>query len=286
MVADLLGVGVLAAPIEIEDVALGDDPRALALGIHDHGRAHVARRSSARPPRAACGPGRPSGPPCSCPSRTCIARPPASTCSDSHATLCLREVAIGARDPLRYGMSGNAPSDVHGAKPGHPDGVARAYPSTCPPNVPPPSATARACSRTPSPIVEREYASRACARRHRPPRRLVAPPAPARVRRDRRHDVPRPPDPGPHAARRRDARERARMTVREVAHRVGYRQPAQFAKAFRRHQGSRSVGLPARRRGRLRAAGRLSSGGAAGAAAPSAQARPSRTAVPSVAALP
>ena len=28
-----------------------------------------------------------------------------------------------------------------------------------------------------------------------------------------------------------------RMTVREVAHRVGYRQPAQFAKAFRRHHG-------------------------------------------------
>lgn len=28
------------------------------------------------------------------------------------------------------------------------------------------------------------------------------------------------------------------LTVREVAHRVGYRQPAQFAKAFRRHHGS------------------------------------------------
>ena len=27
------------------------------------------------------------------------------------------------------------------------------------------------------------------------------------------------------------------LTVREVAHRVGYRQPAQFAKAFRRHPG-------------------------------------------------
>jgi AraC-like DNA-binding protein len=27
------------------------------------------------------------------------------------------------------------------------------------------------------------------------------------------------------------------MTVREVASRVGYRQPAQFAKAFRRHHG-------------------------------------------------
>ena len=29
----------------------------------------------------------------------------------------------------------------------------------------------------------------------------------------------------------------SRLTVREVAHRVGYRQPAQFAKAFRRHHG-------------------------------------------------
>jgi AraC-like DNA-binding protein len=28
-----------------------------------------------------------------------------------------------------------------------------------------------------------------------------------------------------------------RLTVREVANRVGYRQPAQFAKAFRRHHG-------------------------------------------------
>jgi AraC-like DNA-binding protein len=28
------------------------------------------------------------------------------------------------------------------------------------------------------------------------------------------------------------------LTVREVTHRVGYRQPAQFAKAFRRHFGS------------------------------------------------
>ena len=28
------------------------------------------------------------------------------------------------------------------------------------------------------------------------------------------------------------------LTVRDVAHRVGYRQPAQFAKAFRRHHGT------------------------------------------------
>ena len=30
---------------------------------------------------------------------------------------------------------------------------------------------------------------------------------------------------------------RGPLTVREVAHRVGYRQPAQFAKAFRRYRG-------------------------------------------------
>ena len=39
------------------------------------------------------------------------------------------------------------------------------------------------------------------------------------------------------------------LTVREVAHRVGYRQPAQFAKAFRRHHGaSPSTYRVARRR--------------------------------------
>ena len=40
-----------------------------------------------------------------------------------------------------------------------------------------------------------------------------------------------------HGARRRAAR-RADLTVREVAQRVGYRQPAQFAKAFRRRHGT------------------------------------------------
>src|SRR3954465_13425685 len=43
------------------------------------------------------------------------------------------------------------------------------------------------------------------------------------------------------AARMEKAPEMLRagpVTVREVAHRVGYRQPAQFAKAFRRHHGT------------------------------------------------
>jgi len=37
------------------------------------------------------------------------------------------------------------------------------------------------------------------------------------------------------------------ITVREVAHRVGYRQPAQFAKAFRRHHGVAPSDFRARR---------------------------------------
>src|ERR671916_54906 len=37
------------------------------------------------------------------------------------------------------------------------------------------------------------------------------------------------------------------LTVREVAHRVGYRQPAQFAKAFRRHHGVAPSDFRARR---------------------------------------
>ena len=41
------------------------------------------------------------------------------------------------------------------------------------------------------------------------------------------------------------------LTVREVAYRVGYRQPAQFAKAFRRHHGA----SPSDFRARHRAAG-------------------------------
>ena len=41
---------------------------------------------------------------------------------------------------------------------------------------------------------------------------------------------------------------RAALTVREVAQRVGYRQPAQFAKAFRRHHGVSPSSYRARRR--------------------------------------
>ena len=37
------------------------------------------------------------------------------------------------------------------------------------------------------------------------------------------------------------------LTIRDVAHRVGYRQPAQFAKAFRRHHGVAPSEFRARR---------------------------------------
>lgn len=54
------------------------------------------------------------------------------------------------------------------------------------------------------------------------------------------------------------------LTVREVAYRVGYRQPAQFAKAFRRHHGASPSDFRAARR-----VGRFTSvdGGAADGAA-------------------
>lgn len=39
------------------------------------------------------------------------------------------------------------------------------------------------------------------------------------------------------------------LTVREIAYRVGYRQPAQFAKAFRRHHGLSPSDFRAARRG-------------------------------------
>ena len=61
------------------------------------------------------------------------------------------------------------------------------------------------------------------------------------------------------------------LTVREVAHRVGYRQPAQFAKAFRRHRGVSPSDFRA-------------GGGSRGRRARGARAPPSASCEPSVAA--
>jgi transcriptional regulator GlxA family with amidase domain len=47
------------------------------------------------------------------------------------------------------------------------------------------------------------------------------------------------------------------LTVREIAHRVGYRQPAQFAKAFRRHHGEPPSTFRRSRRPRLSAHARV-----------------------------
>jgi transcriptional regulator GlxA family with amidase domain len=56
------------------------------------------------------------------------------------------------------------------------------------------------------------------------------------------------------------------LTVRDVAHRVGYRQPAQFAKAFRRHHGVAPSDYRANG-GYARAGGAPESRGAIGVAA-------------------
>jgi transcriptional regulator GlxA family with amidase domain len=45
-----------------------------------------------------------------------------------------------------------------------------------------------------------------------------------------------------------DLLDHSAMTVRQVANRVGYRQPAQFAKAFRRHHGASPSDYRATRR--------------------------------------
>jgi AraC-like DNA-binding protein len=50
------------------------------------------------------------------------------------------------------------------------------------------------------------------------------------------------------------------LTVREVAARVGYRQPAQFAKAFRRHHGQAPSDFRATRRFAGTPQGRLHDG--------------------------
>lgn len=56
------------------------------------------------------------------------------------------------------------------------------------------------------------------------------------------------------------------LTVREVAHRVGYRQPAQFAKAFRRHHGMAPSDFRVQRQFGNRPAGSPLTGAAAAAA--------------------
>ena len=60
------------------------------------------------------------------------------------------------------------------------------------------------------------------------------------------------------------------LTVREVAHRVGYRQPAQFAKAFRRHHGLAPSDYRASRRFTGAGASTASSSTAAGERIPQA----------------
>ena len=72
VVADALAVGVLARADRVEHVALGDDARALAVGVEHDGRADPALGHQARRPRAACARARPSGPSLLMPSRTCM----------------------------------------------------------------------------------------------------------------------------------------------------------------------------------------------------------------------
>ena len=210
------------APTDVEDVALGEDARARRLGIDDDRRRRPAFGHQLAPPGAACGPVRRSAPSRASPphlhcrylrcrlqrSVACITGATRRReCRRANSAQCRRRDSSSRRVCVRR--------RVHAANHHHPP-------------------SARASSTTPSQIVEAGVRHRPLPRRHRPPRRLLAPPAPARLRRDRRHDVPRAPHRRPDATAPPSCSPGGRLTVREVAHRVGYRQPAQFAKAFRR----------------------------------------------------
>ena len=200
-------------------------------GPAPRGRGRRPRRRAAghqaRPPaQRVAGPDR-QRPSCSSrPAPACSRLPPA--CNDCRNL-------PGRRNPARAAPT-PAPThdaEVDGRHP-HPPGAFVAYhrAHATPRHRPPPHEPLRGRqSRSSRPSTHRPLA-----RRHRPPRRLLAPPAPARLRRDRQHHLPRAPDRASAWSAPPSCSARG-LTVREVAHRVGYRQPAQFAKAFRRHHG-------------------------------------------------
>lgn len=73
-------------------------------------------------------------------------------------------------------------------------------------------------------------------RRRGPRHRVLAPPAAARVRGRRQHELPGAARQGAHARGRR-LLARPEIPVQQVAARIGYHQPAQFSKSFRRQFG-------------------------------------------------
>ena len=130
----------------------------------------------------------------------------------------------------------NAPAEGPSARTRHPAGSAPLVFPACPHTDPPPSTTARRLFEDAIAIVEEEYASE-----------LSLDDIARRVASSRRQLQRAYAEIGNTTFREHLTRvrmERAAemladrgLTVREVARRVGYRQPAQFAKAFRRHLG-------------------------------------------------
>ena len=118
----------------------------------------------------------------------------------------------------------------------------------CPCSDPPPSRPAPLFEDAVA-IVEAEYGRDLVARRHRAPRRVLAPPAPARLRRDRRHDVPRAPDGACGWS--------ARPSCCRAAASPSARSPTASATASRRSSRRRSAATTASRRRRYRAARRF-----------------------------
>ena len=244
MVGDALGVGVLALADRLEDVALGEDAGPGASGSSTTA-APTLRSAIAARPGAACGPGPTVSTIVLIPSRTCIrSPPPLDACNDCRNRI---DLASGGRV-----VSANAPL----LPADDPLWRARTY-ANVPTQRPATIRHRTSLFEDAVAIVEQEYASdlslddiaRRVASSRRQLQRAYAEIGDTTFR---EHLTARA-----HGARRRAAGHRG-LTVREVAHRVGYRQPAQFAKAFRRHHGVAPSDFRVRRaaRGRSRAAPR------------------------------
>ena len=213
MVADHLGVGVLPEPERLEQIALGEDAHALGLGVEDDRGADLAlghelgrfAQRVARPDRQ---------------------HDAAHPVTNLHSSLLLDLLATfdSIVDPSiwirisgytvssggNHRHAGSAPHDHH--------------------------ASARSLFEEAVAIVEREYADDLAlddiARRVATSRRQLQ-----RAYSEVGDTTFREHLTAVRMERAGDMLRHASLTIREVAHRVGYRQPAQFAKAFRRHHG-------------------------------------------------
>ena len=236
--------GSWPAPIDVEHVALGEDARARPSGsITTAAPTLRSRHQAGGLAQRVPGPDR-AGPSCSC--RLVPASRPLPPSDVRHCNDCLnvevgqsstgsRPEPMPRRQSLRDGRQVCHPSGNRGAV----QPLKRVC--TRPATIRLPHEPLRGRHRDRRGRV-RLATSRSTTSRAASPRRAASCSAPTPRSATRRSASTSPPCAWTRAAELLADRG---LTVREVAHRVGYRQPAQFAKAFRRHHGVVPVGATA-----------------------------------------